>query len=703
MLFSKEQLKMFKDERTYTAVGFENGTDDGAAYASDESVLADCVNMEYGDGLLKTRNGFKAKADSVVGCGEGYDTVYLPFTVTETVYYRNSESFNLAYFCMGDDTEAYLKFYLVDAKGNISPAGQIYIHRVDSETFCLPERVFFTVADRITGSGVFAYMARNASTYTVCDVYEANAAFTQWTNVNDRIYVPTVKIYGRGERYDQAKSYEDLDYPAPERLEELNLLSGKYRCYFTSDGLSAYFRLPYGNLDPYVLVSCRVYSSPDEYTEWTIQSGTNNNTQTVGDDSVTLYVDRTLGVLHFYNLPQNRDYCVPLMPRCKLNNIMVLATTTNDVANESIVSSKGAVMLNNRLYFYGNSRRINCVYCAKMTNPLYVPQSSKLYLGAGTTPVTALKVQNGKLIAFKSGETYRIITSFDDGVIQKEAELPESTVYVRGDTMTAQTIDNRIGCVSDSTVCKCGSRLVWLGGDGSVYALATTTYGNTTNIYRVSTPVKKRLKAALADADGVFAAVKDGKYMLFVGEKIFVMDFKVREFGFSRAYYAADDKIKSPAWFVWQSPEGAAYYAAAQTGFDALILSSFDDGLSFYISTVSGEQDSVLTRGKQTVEEISAPVCSGFTTKKLELGEVNRLKSINSLLINGGCEGKFTLTATEGRKKRSFFAEFKEGGDCLRIYAVMPLLNDVKLEVSSKEPFRIRSIVLSYRLLGKKG
>ncbi|MBO4693868.1 MAG: hypothetical protein J5659_05720 [Clostridia bacterium] len=687
--------------KTFTVAAFDRGINtENGTYATDDSTLLDCNNMSAKQGMIRTRNGFCAKQESVISLGEDEDTVYLPFTVTDTVYYKNAVPCNLAYSCFGSNIEARLKFYLTDSNGNISPAGEIYIHRVDYKTFYVPGNVFFTVADKIRGCGVFAYVARNSTEDSIYEIYEADATFSQWDCVNDLIYTPTVRLYGRGERYDQAKGYTNLNYPEPQRLEELNLLGGNYKCYFTSDGLSSIFRLPYGNIDPLSIVRCRFYSSSEAYTEWIVSQYSYYDTKTIDGVSVSLLLDRTLGIISFIS---GQEYYAMPVTNCKLNNIMVSASTTDDNARSCIISSAGTVMLDNRLYYYGNQKKQNCIYCAKLTNPLYIPQSSRLYLGDATTPVTSLKVQNGKLIAFKSGETYRVITSYKDDVIQKEAVLPESTVYVRGDTLSAQTIDNTIGCTENKTICLCGSRLVWLGSDRRVYALATTTYGNTTNIYCVSRPVSDKMESTNPGESPVFAATKDGNYMLFLGNTVFVMNYRVRGFGYSSTYYAQDDLIKSPAWYIWKTPADAAFYGSVQTASDTLILSSFKNGEAFYIANISGCSDVLLKYENRQETAFTVPVESGITTKTFDIGDKSRRKRIDSIFISGDCPGSITLDVFDGKKKHSRSIILKQSGDFLRLPTTLQFCEKLSLGISSKNPFSIRSIIIKYKLLAHKG
>lgn len=687
-------------DKTLKVSEFQEGINDEAGrWANKDCVLQDSVNMNYTEDALKTRSGIRAVEESLTGPEEIDDTLYLPFTVTDTVYYKNSKPYNLAYCSTGYDAGTKLRIFLVDSSGNIQSAGSILFNRIDSSTYYVPKKVVFVVAGEMSGNGVFAFIECRNGQSMYCEIYEATENFASWQIASNSIYVPTVLINGRGEQYEAAASLGDFSYPEPEQLEEMNYLTTRFKCFFSSDGLSSYFRLPYGNLIGYPSLVCRLYYSADSYVQWSIPGYTTSNTQTVNGQQITLFLDRTLGLLRFCT--PTDDYHVPIMPSCKLNNIMVIAGTNDNDNINAVVSSMGSVMLDNRVYFYGSGVKRNCIYCAKISNPLYFPESAKLYLGDGASAVTSLKVQNGKLIAFKPGETYRVITSFKDDIIKK-AVLPTNTIYMKPDALSAQTIDNNIGCPYPETVRLCGSRLVWLARDKRVYALATTTYGNTTNIYKVSQPLGDRLGEALKTAQTVFALTDSGKYILAVDKTAFVMNFRVRGFGYSRTYYSKDDTLKSPAWFVWKFNSNTAFYGGEVIDGGAVFLSCVNT-MSYYLSIIAGRDDTVIgyKNGQYNAEEF--PVTSYIKTKSIDFGNTSRLKRLDCIFVNGKSEDTVSLTIRDGNSSISLPANFKEISDYIKIGAGMPVCNEVSAEISCQKPFYIRNIVLKYKLLSDKG
>ena len=674
--------------------------DDSGEIATEGDLLKDCVNMEYISKTLSTRKGFKAKEDSLVSPGVYDETVYLPLTVTDTVYFENGVPKNLAYYCTGYADAATLYFYLADGDGNISPVGDIEFNRTDAEHFYIPQNVFFIVAQQSKGNGVYAFVYRKSGDDFAFEAYEAKEDFEEWENVSNTYYVPIVLVNGRGEQYNLAQIYYGVSYPEPRKPEELNIYNGKYMCYFTSDDFSVHFRLPYGNIPLLETFSCRVYTSADSYTEWSVPPAADYATATLLGESIRLYIDRTLGVARFAK--GSADYSVPRMENYGLNNIVFTSYVETDEFFEAIVSSKGAVSLNNRIYCFGGRKKRNCIFCSKSNNPFYFPVSSKLFLGDGATPVTALKVQNGKLIAFKPGEVYRVITAAENESTVT-VDLPQARTYIKGDTLSAQTIDNRIGCLSADTIRLCGNRLVWLAGDGEVYALATTTYGNTTNIFRISQPLGGRLKSALALIGNAFAVTNGGQYMLFVGETVFVMNHRVRGFGYSKTYYAQDDEIKSPAWYIWKLPENRSFFSGEVVNGAPVLVSLLNDGLCFYTSVLDGKTDTHLVKENGEIECVSTPFSSGLTTKLLDCGVRHKLKSLYSLLLSSFKESLINLHISDG--KRSYKKKFQteKGFSYIPFECGIPEFRLLSLSLWSDEAMAIESLDIICKTLSGVG
>ena len=125
-----------------------------------------------------------------------------------------------------------MQVFFIDEEGNISSAGNIMCQRISESIFSIPTDVFFLVDRRVNedGDGVFAFVTKQSYGDESYAIYEACGGFARWDNCESEIYVPTVRINGRGNRYDTASPLEDLNYPEPEMPETLNVLTGRFKC-----------------------------------------------------------------------------------------------------------------------------------------------------------------------------------------------------------------------------------------------------------------------------------------------------------------------------------------------------------------------------------------------------------------------------------------------------------------------------------------
>ena len=122
----------------------------------------------------------------------------------------------------------------------------------------------------------------------------------------------------------QIRNRKGLAYTAqPKFLEAQNILTGRFKSYFTSDGQSNAFRLPYSGLANET-VMCRIYINLTKYTDWTILSNSTSDTQTFYNSAITMNVDRSKGMIYF-TTSDGADYPIPIMSMYHENNICVRA------------------------------------------------------------------------------------------------------------------------------------------------------------------------------------------------------------------------------------------------------------------------------------------------------------------------------------------------------------------------------------------
>ena len=351
---------------------------------------------------------------------------------------------------------------------------------------------------------------------------------------------------------------------------------------------------------------------------------------------------------------------------------------------EEIIGSKGAAVFGSHAYFYGNSEKPNEVYSCRISNPLYFPSASKTEIGSVDQPVVAAAHQNGKLVAFKQSEIYKINLAAGNTVSRAISENYDKDTFIIGDSLSSESISMKIGTTFGKTVAECAGQLIWLGSDGNVYTLEATTYGSEKNIFELSYPISSEIKKALAEnATGKepFAVSTGGYYYLFINDAVFVCDCRINNFGYAKRYAA--ENIGSAGWYIWKTP--SLNITGAQICEEPVFCGKTDGNIDYLSSLSESVADTIPeTDENGAVAEKRLPVKSSFTTAFYKFG-TDGYKIPESIyfystggILNAGCKtdkreykkhihngkGEIILLPRSalGRVKRAaFFAESGSG------------------------------------------
>ena len=612
--------------------------------------LKECVNMWYSGGRLKTRPGIHPLAP-LKNITE-YETVKQGLTITDAVYYKDGVKYNVAYFITHDDVSfVRIYYYLVDINGQSIPIGEMMFNRVSSDTFYIPQSIFVAVGDKTLGAGIYVFIARKSGQNEQYNIYEASANLKEWLDCRNNYYVPVLYINGLGTRYNEARDIYSLSYPTPQFLEQRNLLTGEFKVYFTSDGISSVFNMPISNIDSGTAVHCRIYSDSKSYTEWIIPVNSDTATSKFSGDDVTVRCDRKAGVISF--LHGADPYHIPLLPYCSNNNIVIKACKSVTNGLSSVVSSKHCLVYNSRLFVCGNTKKPNEIYSARLSNPLYFPQNAKTAAGDSTSGITALGLQSNKLIAFKASECYRI--DINRGKEQNSPVLIDRTEDIGAtDRLEAVAISERIGCDCPHTVARCGNRLVWADSNGQVYMLVTTTYGKENNIYKLSLPLAHSIADLGADTlKTAFAVVHKGYYMLIADGNAYLMYHRVKGFGYSPQYTDNANPTDTIAWYYWKLPEGIKISTGITAG-ETCVLGAVDsEALWCYCATFKDGPDKVIVSDTVKFTEEYHDIDTVFATADLDFDAPERFKRVECVSIDAALTYGGKIILSDGKKMLS--------------------------------------------------
>ncbi len=501
----------------------------------DNRSLSEGKNIYLKDGIIKKRPCVYTDESKALFCELSSLSDFSNYKLTDNVFYIDGIPFRIATEYMNFGFSDYSAcIYLVDPEGAVSYIGNLSYKRTSSEIFYVPTHITFFQGKPQNGGGIFAFVSlNNAENYTESsfEIYEIDASFYGWNQINS-FYIPTVLINGRGDSYEIAKDANQANTASPKNLESPNLLNGKFRAYFSSDGYSSAFTLPFARLTDET-VTCRIYRTPDTYCEWKITSGETSVKQTFIGSEVTMTADRDKGILYF--TVTAGEYEIPVMSKYRSNNIIVTASKECSEGFEDIVSSVGCSTVNSRIVFSGGLKN-NRIYSSRYENPLYFPESDITEIGEARLPVTALEPLGNKLIAFKETEMH-LIDVKAGSAINTTSLLPDNnTVFYNNDRFTVSTLSVNIGCKNANAITKLGQRLLIFASDGRIYEISVSG-----KITLADSKIKNLLSFVHENLREEVVAVSCKDYCVFAYE--------------NKAVTASLSDNPDISWFYWEFPE----------------------------------------------------------------------------------------------------------------------------------------------------
>ncbi len=644
--------------------------------------LCDCENMWFKDSRLQTRPGFYGEVNRAVETKIYGYTGSLEYKITDTEVYYNESYHRIAISdVLTDDYAHYTYVYLIDLVGNIKPIGHMSFLRLTSDTFYTPVNILFYNGKSETGGGIFALVTLQNGGDTsqrYYYIYEIDETFSEWNRIFD-YYVPTIYINGRGNLYDTARSETSFSAPTAKTLESPNMLNGRFNAYYTSDGYSNSFRLPFSNLAKESVV-CRIYYTLLDYAEWRIEGEATKNTQKFQNKDVTAVVDRTKGTVYFTS--GGTDYAVPVMPKYHENNIKITATKEIPLGFSKVVHSTCSVRNNSKLLLAGGESG-NTVFVTSYDNPLYFPQNSCTTVGDVDSEITALSVQQGKIIAFKPYEIYTLDFKAGDSINEISLLSDNDTIFKKADSIKVCQISERIGCENKRTVSLCGNVNLWLGKDNGIYALESAT---SPKIVNISEYVAEKMPEYFPKQ--TFAVGNENYYFMVNGDKVIAVD------------------LKSKALYLWSVPKELSLQSGFYHNAKFRFLCTTPDSTIAYMTTLEGEEDIYMYHDANGVIcENAKSINNSMTTKQFRLSDMGQLMNIDSIYLSLSAVGRAQIVVNSHEITSINFGflgeEYsKHEHKSVRLIPHLYGVDTVFLTVSSDSLMSIGEAEISYRITG---
>lgn len=398
--------------------------------------------------------------------------------------------------------------------------------------------------------------------------------------------------------------------------------------------------------------------------------------ETVAKDGLKMAVsfDNTTATISFYDKMSGNTSGtdeVKLLTESNyiLNNMEIIAPCDNTKENVEKVMNMtchkwyggGSEGLYGGIHLFlgGNTKEEekSLVAWSDFNKPLYFSENAYAYVGDKSQRVTAFGKQGEALIIAKEREMYATQYS-SNGAMDAESVENQAIIDVAASEVTFPMVQVHgfIGCDCPHTMQLCRNRLVWTNSDGRVYTLVSASQYDERSIYEVSDMVHKELSAYSKETlKNARSADWEGHYVLFVGNKFYLMDYNSYGFQSVYSYTKNEDAQAKIPWWIWEAPKYL----------NALNMYCFGDNLFFPVIYDSAVEHTFLgmvkfnrdktddskvyvggTWGTPEVSEENKEIPTLLQTKFFDFGSPTIKKSVPKIEVSFGTNGGMPIKTT---------------------------------------------------------
>lgn len=618
-------------------------------------------NITYKSGALITREGFCA--ENKYNFMNEYNKKAFPsdFKLCDAEYFLNGEKMRVAINISGySNSEFDISVFLIGKKGKIQSIGTMQFFRTADNVFFTPVSCLIFTATPNTGAGIYAFVTTkdNYSDNRNYLIFELDAELTTWNRCT-QFYIPTVYFDGKGTDYEKALSDGNVSRLNPTVAEPMNLLYKLAEAYFTSDGFSHTFKLPFTNIENAVF-KCKIYMTPEKYINFEVAKDSTTKTIELSGENITLTLNRDTGTFSFTK--EGQPFAIQAYKQYGENNINVQFSLKDEESSEDIISCKYCVKSGNRLVFGGGRKKNRLFYC-DFDNPLYFPKSNDNQIGVSDREITGLFSSKNIIYAFKKNEIFKVRLS-GGKVINKLAELSHNgKIFRSAVSFEVEKVSNGYGCCYPETLSRVLESPVWMGEDYGIYTLDSS--GVKPASEKFAQYINYLPEAKLKKAKGFSI---DTRYYLFVGNEILIIDFK--------------DDIKC---YLWNTPENREIFACFKNESDNVFLIKNTKDDFCYTALLKGEKD-IYLNDFENVETLSIP--TSLRLKSYYLSNARNKKYLHTANISLTAKDYTTVLIGEGDNKEEFVirrGDFSSNNqDNVKLLCDLKGLEAVDIAISSK-------------------
>lgn len=653
-------------EKVLHIPALSNGMSNNLNTHSEKIFLKEAKNIIFQNGVLKTRPGLYTVEDGIIEKGNSMGERNFILSSTDITLEGIPRKI-VTEIIERDDSLYVCTTYIINNEGWVKNCASMEFHRVSDDNFFIPANITYIKGKPSEGVGLFALVKLvNIEDFSKEEgrIFELSEDLNEWLHITGT-YTPTVFINGRGNKYEISAASNQAFTGEPTYLEKLNLVNGYFNAYYSSDGHSSVFRLPFSDITDDA-VFCRFYHSLENYTEWIIEKGKNSASANYNKGPVTLHIDRKKGI--FYFTVEAGDFEVPLISHQNENNIKITACKRCDYNLIDIAGSQRAITVNSKIILANGNK----VFASDTDNPLYFPADNVLTLGESDTLVTALIHRKNSVYAFKENEIYQI--NLKDRKLLNTISLlaDNSSFFYTGSVLNGSCITKTVGCGKDGVVCCDDTALYWYNDPGIYYKMKFSSC-EPEILFRNSDTNQWENKICALCLDGYTFFFSDSKALVF-----------------------SKDSEDSPA-YIWEFPANCRILCGGK--FDEkcwLLLENTDNNMCF-ISSLQGEKDITATiKDREFVLEEHS-IDSFIRTDKIHFGCDNSIKKINNISIN--LSGRALISVNGTCRKLLENLPFSKEPKTIKVIPGLPPVTSVELTLLAKEPVSVGSLHINYQLL----
>lgn len=645
----------------------------------DNGGLAYGKNLWVQNGVLKSRPGLYTTEDRTLNNTAyqgGYSYYYIPTDIEITVDGELKKMF--AEEIDIDDSHHVMLTHFINSDGSHSSTAEIHFDRISDSVYYMPQTVSFFKGAPISGGGIYAFARLvNVENFTESwgQIYEITADLSEWVATPDT-YIPTVLINGRGNNYEISAATNQAFTGTPTKLEALNILDGSFYAYFSSDGRSSSFRLPFAELAD-APVSCRFYYGHDTFVEWVIPEYESSAAIKYGEVDVTMHVNRQTGIVYF-TVPAG-DYEVPLISHRNENNLRFCAVKNTTLGLKDITAATCAVSHNSKIILAAN----NLVFEADYSKPLYFPADSVCVIGDIDSPITALAPFKGSIAVFKKGEAH--LLQIKEGKALNSVSLlsDNDSVFYKSDTLTAECVSYTAGCNAKNSIICLNGALLWRSTDGYIYSLKGSG-----EIVCLSRKINSFINGNITSTDT--CVFEYNGYCIFVCEnRALAMEIPAN----------GNITPESVNWYYWEFPSELVFTGAFSSFGDLRLFCSNPQYELCFIASLEGDTDTCLLGAVSDLQTEIRPIKTALRTKKISLGCANVLKKLENVILR--LKTKKSVIRINDRLEGRFCKH--KGEDTFETVTLSPGLcgiNELDISVEADAPLSLQEIDIRFTELG---